>query len=147
MWPREFRDDVSDQRERHGEHEPKNMEELLFPKWDDSGIDGETNGSTVQIPIEKQEAFASSPDHAIVSIPSGVTRFWRTLPRQFAARFPDSEAPFMLDSATARQKWLDLAKSELLAALAQPENRLLDAWMSAHPKTIGRGVCPGDGDP
>src|SRR5271168_493972 len=37
MWPREFWDDVSDQRERHGEHEPKNVEELLFSKWDDGG--------------------------------------------------------------------------------------------------------------
>jgi hypothetical protein len=126
---------------------PKTWKNYFFRNGMTVAIDGETNGSTVQIPIEKQEAFASSPDHAIVSIPSGVTRFWRTLPRQFAARFPDSQAPSMLDSATARQKWLNLAKSELLAALAQPENRLLDAWMSAHPKTIGRGVCPGDGDP
>jgi hypothetical protein len=147
MRAREFRNDVAVSGNVMENMAPKTWKNYFFRNGMTVKIDGETNGSTAQIPIDRQEALAMSPYKAIISIPSGVTRFWRTLPRQFAARFPDVGAPSSLASPTARQKWLDVVKSEFLDALDRPENRLLDAWVSAHSRTIGKGDCPGDGDP
>jgi hypothetical protein len=110
-------------------------------------IGGEKNGSTTQVSIERQEALAQMADAEISAIPSGVTRFWRTLPRQFAARYANEGVPSVLKSKSARQKWLDLARSEFLAALNRPSNRLLEAWIAAHIKTLSKEKCPGDDDP
>ncbi len=71
---------------------PKTWKNYFFRNGMTVAIDGETNGSTIQIPIEKQEAFASSPDNAILSIPSGITRFWRTLRFEATPSFPERAA-------------------------------------------------------
>jgi len=110
-------------------------------------IGGQLNGTTDSIPVERQEELAMMPDSAITSIPSGLTRYWRTLPKQFAALFPNENAPTALSSREARQKWLDMARAEFLSALGGPTNRLLDAWMAAHPQTLQQGRCPKDSDP
>jgi hypothetical protein len=54
-------------------------------------IGGEANGSTNEVSLERQEALARMPDKEITSIPSGMTRFWRTLPKDFASRYPDEQ--------------------------------------------------------
>jgi hypothetical protein len=103
---------------------------------------GQKNGTTDKIDLDRQETVARMSNSAIDSIPSGGTRYWGTLPADFAVRFPDAQAPTALDSPAARQKWLDIAKAEFLAALDSPTNRLLEAWVAAHPVTLRRGTCP-----
>ena len=110
-------------------------------------IGGEQNGSTAQISLERQEAVALMPNSAVTSIPTGLTRFWRTRPAQFAKQFPTVAVPPSLNSPKARGEWLDIAHSEFLAALSNPNNRLLEAWVAAHPKTLSAGRCPGDNEP
>ncbi|MER9800757.1 hypothetical protein NKJ36_27225 [Mesorhizobium sp. M0142] len=105
------------------------------------------NGTTEQVDMARQREIAGMPDSQIASIPSGLTRFWRTKPSQFAARFPSSGAPLTVRTPQDRQKWLDLARVEMLAALQSPNNHLLEAWVAAHPKTLARGTCPSDNDP
>jgi hypothetical protein len=55
--------------------------------------------------------------------------------------------PQSVTTAADRQKWLDIARLEFLAALTQPNNRLLEAWIAAHQKTLAKGTCPKDTDP
>lgn len=110
-------------------------------------IDNVPNATTEQIPIDRQDALSRMPDSAVTRIPSGLLRFWRTLPSQFAQRYPNVGVMPVLDSQAAQQKWLDVARTEFLNALKSPTNRLLEAWVAAHPKTLGSGECPGDTAP
>src|SRR4029434_2063627 len=41
------------------------------------------NGTTAQIPVDRQKELALMSDANILRIPTGVTRFWRTKPAQF----------------------------------------------------------------
>lgn len=102
------------------------------------------NNTHTQVPIDRQMELALMPDAQIIRIPSGLTRFWRTLPRQFAARFPNETVPQDLATPERRQSWLNLTRSEMLTALQSPNNRLLEAWIAAHPTTIASGTCPTD---
>jgi hypothetical protein len=126
---------------------PTTWKNYFFRNGMTVAIGGEKNGTTKQVPLTRQEDLATMPDTKIDSIPSGLTRYWRTLPKQFATRFPKEGAPTSLNSAQARQKWLDIARAEFLAALKSPTNRLLEAWMAAHPVTLAAGKCPEDKDP
>jgi hypothetical protein len=107
------------------------------------------NGDGKQIPMDVQKQLAMLPDDQVTDMPTGLTRLWRTTPAQFAARYHDDSVPKKVKSTTAaaRQKWLDVARSEMLAAMDGTENRLLDAWIHAHPKTLSVGSCPGDSSP
>jgi len=107
-------------------------------------IRGQPNGQTDQIPLDRQKELARISDTAITRIPSGSTRFWRTLPRQFAERFPGEGAPASLATSTDMQRWLDLVRAEFQKALESPNNRLLEAWVAAHPQTLAAGRCPRD---
>ena len=110
-------------------------------------MENQKNGTTAQVPLDRQKELALMSDANIIRIPSGVTRFWRTKPEQFAARFPTEAAPQSLNTPQDRQKWLDIARSEFLAALTRPNNRLLEAWIAAHKNTLAAGTCPDDTDP
>lgn len=90
------------------------------------------NANGVELTLEDQEALAMAEDGAALSIPTGFTRFWRTLPADFAARFPDDGAPPNSAGAENRAAWLNLARTEMLAALDSDRNRLLEAWFCAH---------------
>ena len=105
------------------------------------------NGTTAQIPLACQKGLALVPNIDIVSIPTGITRFWRTTPAQFASRFPNEGIPQSLATTEARQKWLDITRSEFLEALTKPTNRLLEAWVAAHQVTLTTNKCPDDSDP
>lgn len=102
----------------------------------------ERNGTTHQVLMNRQKELALMSDSKITGIPSGVTRFWRTMPAQFATRFPNEDIPKSLKTSQDRQKWLDIARAEFLSALERPNNRLLEAWSAAHQKTLGAGKCP-----
>jgi hypothetical protein len=80
---------------------PKTWKNYFFRNGMTVAIDGEANGSTLQIPIEKQEAFASSPDNAIVSIPLASPDFGA---RCHASLQRDSLTPKRRPSWTARQR-------------------------------------------
>jgi Glu-tRNA(Gln) amidotransferase subunit E-like FAD-binding protein len=108
---------------------------------------GQRNGTTMQIPIERQEVLSRTPNTSIRSIPSGVTRFWRTLPSQFSRLFPNEDIPAVLDTPIARARWLTLSQTELLKAVHEPTNRLLEAYVAAHAKTLRSSKCPIDIDP
>jgi hypothetical protein len=103
---------------------------------------GQQNFTTDPILIEQQQELALMSDANIENIPTGLTRFWRTRPSQFALRFPNEDTPRTLKTAKDRQKWLDIVRSEFLAALGKPNNRLLEAYMIAHQKELAKGMCP-----
>lgn len=126
---------------------PTTWKNYFFRNGMTVSIGGQKNGKATPIPLERQEELARMPDSAIESIPSGLTRYWRTLPKQFAARYPSEGAPIALNSPEARQKWLNIARAEFLAALGSPINRLLEAWVAAHPVTLAAGKCPEDTQP
>lgn len=100
------------------------------------------NNTGQQIQLDRQKELAHMADSEIVRIPSGMTRFWRTRPAQFAARFPNEETPQSLTTAEDRQRWLDIARTEFLAALTKPNNRLLEAWVAANKTSLAAGNCP-----
>jgi hypothetical protein len=126
------------------------LEDMNAPIWENYffrngmtvGFKGRKNGTSKPISEDTQDDVAHKADTEIDRIPTGVTRYWRTLPSQFAARFPEAQAPTVLNSAAARQKWLDIAKAEFLAALDSPTNRLLEAWVAANLAPLRRGTCP-----
>ncbi|NGZ10892.1 MAG: hypothetical protein CV088_16150 [Nitrospira sp. LK70] len=107
-------------------------------------IEGQPNGTTEQIPSDRQNELARMTEVKITRIPSGVTRFWRTMPKQFAARFPNEAIPHRLTTIQERQQWLNIVRAESRAALNEPSNRLLEAWIAAHPITVTMGICPKD---
>ena len=125
----------------------KPWENFFFRNGMTVAIGGQSNGTTEQVHLDRQKELALMPDTEITRIPSGVTRFWRTTPGQFAARFPSEAIPRSLTTPQDRQKWLNIARSEFLAALERPNNRLLEAWIAAHPQTLAAGTCPNDKAP
>ncbi len=108
---------------------------------------GQANATTVGIDLATQIRLANANATEIESIPTGVTRFWRTLPQQFASAMPGEAIPRGVKTIADGQRWLEIARTEMLAALGGPRNRLLDAWVAAHRQTLARGNCPRDGDP
>lgn len=115
-------------------------------KFDKEGTPKEkaTHRTSTQIDMARQEALAGAPHTEIAAIPTGLTRFWRTLPHQFAEKFPEESAPNKVATQQDREKWLHIAQSELLRALDRPDNRLLEAYVAAHPTTLAAGGCPRD---
>jgi hypothetical protein len=105
------------------------------------------NRTTDQVPLDRQKELALMADADILRIPTGITRFWRTMPAQFAARFPTESVPKSVKKPQDKQAWLTLTRDETLTALKKPNNRLLEAWMAAHRKTIAKGKCPADSAP
>lgn len=103
---------------------------------------GQPNGTQAQIPTDRQDKLAQAPDKAIAAIPTGMTRFWRTTPAEYAKRFPTMDVQPSLKTPAGRQKWLDTVKLEMTIALSAQNNRLLDAWIAAHRAVLARGVCP-----
>jgi len=56
----------------------------------------------------------------------------------------------VLESSVVPQdqnRWLHITRVEILAALDRPHDRLLDAYVAAHPETLKAGKCPSDTAP
>jgi hypothetical protein len=81
------------------------------------------NNSPQQIPLDRQKELALMANSEIVKIPTGLTRFWRTTPAMFAARFPNEAVPTSVATPQDRQRWLEIAQTEFLGALTRPNNR------------------------
>lgn len=103
---------------------------------------GQQNKTAEQIPLDRQKELAFMANSEIVKIPTGLTRFWRTTPAQFAARFPNEGVPTSVATPQDRQRWLEVAQTEFLGALTKPKNRLLEAWLVANKTTVATGSCP-----
>ena len=99
------------------------------------------NGRPDDLPLDRQQALADTSNEDIVSIPSGRTRYWSTTPAQFRARFPHANVPPDLATREHRLAWLELARGELLGALASDRNRLLEAWLCANAHARFQTTC------
>jgi hypothetical protein len=104
---------------------------------------GQQNNRHEQVPLARQKELALLPNTEIAGIPSGITRFWRTRPAQFAKRFPNEDIPHTVTTPQDRQKWLNITQSEFLSALTKPNNRLLEAWVAARRvRLTNSNKCP-----
>lgn len=99
------------------------------------------NGNGTELTLEDQETLATTATESVLSVPTGLTRFWRTRPADFAARFPDAGAPPSSVGAENRAAWLALAQTEMLAALESDRNRLLEAWLCANATELFGATC------
>lgn len=106
------------------------------------------SGKPGAVPVEEQEKLAKTPEGAIEStLEGGDVAFWHTRPYQFAVKAIDLGVPAELNTPDRRQKWLEVIRSEMQAALKSDGNRFLSGWMTAHPITLRTGECAADRDP
>jgi hypothetical protein len=99
-------------------------------------MSGFPHASSRVIGEDLQRSLAEQSNELITRIPTGLARYWRTLPRHFAALYPDKAAPPKVDQKEERQKWLEIVRTEVLLALETPENTLLEAYMAAYPTSL-----------
>lgn len=106
------------------------------------------NGKGDAVPVAEQEKLAKTPEAAIEGMPGGAgVAFWHTMPFQFAIKAIDLGVPAEMNTLDRRQKWLEIIRAEMLAALKSDGNRFLSGWMTAHPITLRTGECADDRDP
>ena len=73
----------------------------------------------------------------------GAVAFWHTMPYQFAVKAIDLGVPAEMNTPDRRQRWLEIIRAEMQAALKTDGNRFLSGWMTAHPITLRTGECRG----
>lgn len=106
------------------------------------------NGKADAVPASEQEKLARTPESAIEAMQGGgAVAFWHTMPFQFAVKAIDLGVPAEMNTPDRRQKWLEIIRIEMQAALTADGNRFLSGWMTAHPITLRTGECAGDRDP
>jgi hypothetical protein len=106
------------------------------------------NGKPEAVPAAEQERLARLPEAAIEAMPGGgAVAFWHTQPFQFAVKAIDLGVPAEMNTPDRRQKWLEIIRAEMQAALKSDTNRFLSGWMTAHPITLRTGECADDRDP
>ena len=111
-------------------------------------INAAPNGKTDLVRPEDQEKLAKIPEADISAmLGGGGVAFWHTLPYQFAVKAIDLGVPAEMNTPDRRQKWLEIIRLEMLAALGNAENRFLSGWINAHPIMLRAGECPDDRDP
>ncbi|MGJ0506376.1 MAG: hypothetical protein ACR652_04425 [Methylocystis sp.] len=106
------------------------------------------NGKADPVPVEEQEKLARLPEGGVEAMPGGgPVAFWHTMPHQFAVKAIDLGVPAEMNTPDRRQKWLEIIRTEMQAALKTDGNRFLSGWMTAHPITLRTGECADDRDP
>lgn len=90
------------------------------------------NGTPEDLPLDRQQALADTRNEDIVSIRSGRTRYWSTMPGEFRTRFPHAGVPVDLLTIEHRIAWLEIVRGDFTKALAGDRNRLLEAWLCAN---------------
>lgn len=106
------------------------------------------NGASESVPAAEQEKLAKTPESAVEAMQGGgAVAFWHTMPYQFAVKAIDLGVPAEMNTPDRRQKWLEVIRAEMLAALKADGNRFLSGWMTAHPITLRTGECADDRDP
>lgn len=97
-------------------------------------VKGFDHRSTEPIDLVAQRSLLGSA--TLESIPSGLTRLWRTRPEHMAKLFPNESIPQGVDITQRRDRWLQIAKAEMTAAIDNPSNRLLDIYVATHSAKI-----------
>lgn len=106
------------------------------------------NGKADAVPLADQEKLARLPESGVEAMPGGgPVAFWHTMPHQFAVKAIDLGVPGEMNTPDRRQRWLEIIRAEMLAALKADGNRFLSGWMTAHPITLRTGECADDRDP
>lgn len=106
------------------------------------------NGKPDATPPQEQEKLANTPEAAVAAMQGGgAVAFWHTMPYQFAIKAIDLGVPAEMNTPDRRQKWLEIIRAEMQAALKADGNRFLSGWMTAHPITLRAGECADDRDP
>ncbi|WP_442754838.1 hypothetical protein ACNHKD_17885 [Methylocystis sp. JAN1] len=106
------------------------------------------NGKPDAVPLAEQEKLAKTPESAVEAMQGGgAVAFWRTMPFQFAVKAIDLGVPAEMNTPDRRQKWLEIIRAEMQAALKADGARFLSGWMTAHPITLRMGECADDRDP
>lgn len=106
------------------------------------------NGKPDAVPPAEQEKLARLPESAVEAMPGGgAVAFWHTQPFQFAVKAIDLGVPAEMNTPDRRQRWLEVIRAEMQAALKSDANRFLSGWMTAHPITLRTGECADDRDP
>ncbi|WP_457795602.1 hypothetical protein [Methylocystis sp. S23] len=106
------------------------------------------NGKPDAVPVAEQEKLAKTPESAVEAMQGGgAVAFWHTMPFQFAVKAIDLGVPAEMNTPDRRQKWLEIIRAEMQAALKADGNRFLSGWMTAHPITLRTGECADDRDP
>jgi hypothetical protein len=95
------------------------------------------NDGSEELSLDAQLTLAMTVDEGILNVPSGRTRFWSTLPNQFASRFPTAGAPSDVVTKERRAQWLALVRQEMLTAVDSSSNRLLEAWLCSNLQVLG----------
>lgn len=87
-------------------------------------INAAPNGKAEAVTLEDQEKLAKIPEADITAmLGGGGVAFWHTLPYQFAVKAIDLGVPAEMNTPDRRQKWLEIIRLEMLAALGKAENR------------------------
>ncbi len=106
------------------------------------------NGKAEPVPLDAQEKLAATPESGVEAMQGGgAVAFWHTMPYQFAVKAIDLGVPAEMNTPERRQKWLEVVRAEMQAALTAESNRFLSGWMTAHPITLRTGECADDHDP
>lgn len=106
------------------------------------------NGKTQAVPVEEQEKLAHLAEDTVDAMPErGAVALWRTMPHDFATKAMDLGVPSETNEPARRQKWLELIRTEMQAAMTKGENRLLAGWIHSHPITLRVNDCPDRSDP
>lgn len=106
------------------------------------------NGKGDAVPADQQEKLAKTPEAAVEAMQGGgAVAFWHTMPFQFAVKAIDLGVPAEMNTPDRRQKWLEVIRAEMQAALKTDGNRFLSGWMTAHPIVLRAGECADDRDP
>lgn len=106
------------------------------------------NGKAEAVPVAEQEKLARLPESGVEAMQGGgAVAFWHTMPFQFAVKAIDLGVPAEMNTPDRRQRWLEIIRSEMQAALKSDGNRFLSGWMTAHPITLRTGECADDRDP
>jgi hypothetical protein len=95
------------------------------------------NDGSEELSLDAQLTLAMIVDEGILNVPSGRTRFWSTLPKEFASRFPTAGAPSAVVTKEQRTKWLAIVRQEMLSAGDSSSNRLLEAWLCSNLQVLG----------
>jgi hypothetical protein len=105
-------------------------------------------GKSDPVPLAEQEKLAKTPESAVEAMQGGgAVAFWHAMPFQFAIKAIDLGVPAEMNTPDRRQKWLEIIRAEMQAALKGDGNRFLSGWMTAHPITLRTGECADDRDP
>ncbi len=122
---------------------PGHFKNYFFRNGVTTSFKAGVNGSAAVMTLDDQQALTLLPTTDARAIATGKARFWSTLPVEFALYAGLSVDAFPLDKPKGRQDWLNRTQTEMLAALAGADNRLLDAWICANAAIKFHTVCKG----